>query len=204
MRTLVPTLAALSATALAAAALSSPAQAKKVESGHFIDEFEGQVPDDVYLCQFTEDPADGGVLAVDSGRVRVNFLLNQRGSGEFPYYRESVHGSVVTTNLETGGTFTQVFRNNSRDHQITDNGDGTITITVYASGGTRFYDQDGNFVLKDPGGVRFAFDVDYNGTPSDPSDDTEVEDSFRLVRASTGNSDFSERNFCEDLLTYTS
>ena len=67
-----------------------------------------------------------------------------------------------------------------------DNGDGTITITVVASGGSRLYDTDGNFVLKDPGHIRFAFDIDYNGTPGDPSDDTEVPDSFRIVRGSTG------------------
>ncbi|MFC7495981.1 MULTISPECIES: hypothetical protein [unclassified Nocardioides] len=204
MKTRVRPISALSTAALALAVLSSPAQAQVVDSGHFVDEFEGQVPDDVYLCQFTDDPADGGVLAVDSGRVRVNFMLNQRGSGSFPYYRETVHGTVVTTNIETGGTFTQVFSNNFHDHVITDNGDGTITITVYAAGGTRFYDQNGKFVLKDPGAVRYAFDVDYNDTPGDPSDDTEVEDSFRIVRSSTGNSDFSDRNFCEDLLTFTS
>jgi hypothetical protein len=59
-------------------------------------------------------------------------------------------------------------------------------------------------VLKDPGQTRFAFDVDYNGTPSDPSDDVEVPDSFRVVRASTGNSDLSDRNFCADLVEFTS
>jgi hypothetical protein len=65
------------------------------------------------------------------------------------------------------------------------------------------YDQFGNFVLKDPGQVRFAFDVNYNGTPSDPSDDVEVPDSFRVVRPSTGNSDFSDRDFCADLVEFT-
>jgi hypothetical protein len=49
------------------------------------------------------------------------------------------------------------------------------------SGGSCFYDADGNLVLKDPGQVRFAFEMDYNGTPGDPSDDVEVPDSFRLV-----------------------
>ena len=75
---------------------------------------------------------------------------------------------MTTTNLLTGGTYTNVFRSSSKDHLITDNGDGTITITVYASGASRFYDQFGNFVLKDPGNVRFAFDIDYNGTPGNP------------------------------------
>jgi hypothetical protein len=79
-----------------------------------------------------------------------------------------VRGTVVTTNLNTGGTYTNVFTANSKDQTIVDNGDGTITITVFASGGSRFYDTNGKLVLRDPGEVRFAFDVDFAGTPSDP------------------------------------
>jgi hypothetical protein len=168
------------------------ATAQPIDKGHFHDVFTS----DVYDCD--------GTPAQDSGDVSGNFVFNQRGSSPFPYFRESVHGTVMTTNLETGGTFTNVFTANSRDHTIVDNGDGTITITVFASGASRFYDADGNFVLKDPGQFRFAFDIDYNGTPGDPSDDIEVPDSFRVVRASTGNSDLSDRDFCADLVEFTS
>ena len=93
----------------------TPATAAPLDKGHF---------DDVFTNVFDCD----GTPARDDGDVHINFLLNQRGSGPFPYYRESVHGSVVTTNLNTGGTFTDVFTGNSRDHTIVDNGDGTITI----------------------------------------------------------------------------
>jgi hypothetical protein len=172
--------------------LSTPATAKPIDKGHFHDVFTS----DVYDCN--------GTPAQDSGDVSGNFVFNQRGSSPFPYYRESVHGTVVTTNLNTGGTYTNVFTSNSRDHTIVDNGDGTITITTFSSGGSRFYDTNGNFVLKDPGQVRFAVDIDYNGTPGDPSDDVEVPDSFRIVRPSTGNSDFSQRDFCADLVQFTS
>jgi hypothetical protein len=110
----------------------------------------------------------------------------------------------VTTNLTTGGTFTNVFTANSRDHSIVDNGDGTITITDFASGGSRYYDTDGNLVLKDPGEVRFAFDIDYNGTPGNPDDDQDVADSFRIVRDSTGLNETEGRDFCADLLEFTS
>jgi hypothetical protein len=186
---------ALLITGLAIAAVIGPstsAVARPIDKGHFDDVFTG----DVYDCD--------GTPAQDAGEVHVNFLFNQRGSSPFPYYRESVHGSVTTTNLLTGGTYTNVFSSNTQDHLITDNGDGTITITVYAAGGSRFYDQFGKLVLKDPGSVRFAFDIDYHGTPGDPEDDTEVPDSFRLVRSSTGNSDFSDRDFCADLVEFTS
>ena len=166
---------------------STPAFARPIEKGHFHDVFTSEV----YDCE--------GTPAQDDVDVSGNFLGNLRGSSPFPYFRESVHGTVVTTNLDTGGTFTQVFTANSRDHTIVDNGDGTITITVAASGGTRLYDTDGNLVLKDPGHIRFAFDIDYNGTPGDPSDDTEVPDSFRIVKESTGRNDTEGRNFCDDL-----
>ena len=170
----------------------TPANARPIDKGHFHDVFTS----DVYDCD--------GIPAQDSGDVSGNFVFNQRGSSPFPYYRESIHGTVVTTNLETGGTFTNVFTSNSRDHSIVDNGDGTITITVFASGGSRFYDANGKLVLRDPGQVRFAFDIDYNGTPGDPSDDVEVPDSFRIVRPSTGHSDLSGRDFCADLAEFTS
>jgi hypothetical protein len=180
------------ALAVASLVASTPATARPIDKGHFHDVFTS----DVYDCD--------GTPAQDSGDVSGNFVFNQRGSSPFPYYRESVHGTVVTTNLNTGGTFTAVFSVSSRDHTIVDNGDGTITITVFASGGSRFYDTNGKLVLKDPGQFRFAFDVDYNGTPGDPSDDVEIPDSFRVVRGSTGNSDLSDRDFCADLVEFTS
>lgn len=173
----------IAATVLA----STPAFAKPIEKGHFHEVFTS----DVYDCD--------GTPAQDEVDVSGNFLGNQRGSSPFPYFRDSVRGTVVTTNLDTGGTVTQVFTAASRDHTIVDNGDGTITITVAASGGFRLYDSDGNLVLKDPGSIWFAFDIDYQGTPGDPSDDTEVADSFRIVKESTGRNDTQGRNFCDDL-----
>jgi hypothetical protein len=184
----------LAVASLAASTLvtSTPATARPIDKGHFHE----VSTSDVYDCE--------GTLAQDSVDVSGNFVFNQRGSSPFPYYRESVHGTIVTTNLKTGGTYTNVFAVNTRDHTIVDNGDGTITITDFASGGSRYYDTHGNFVLKDPGQVRYAVDIDYNGTPGDPNDDVEVDGSFRIVRASTGNSDFSNRDFCADLVKFTS
>ena len=74
---------------------STPAFARPIEKGHFHDVFTS----DVYDCD--------GTPAQDQGDVSGSFLGNQRGSSPFPYFRESVHGTIVTTNLETGGTFTQ-------------------------------------------------------------------------------------------------
>jgi hypothetical protein len=187
--------AALAATIAAVATVAVttvPADAKPIERFHFTNEF----TDGPYDC-------DGLATAIDVGSFQVNVLGNLRGSSPFPFYVETVNGSVVTTNLDTGGTYTQVVAASGRDHTIVDNGDGTITITQHGQGVVRFYDQFGNFVLKDPGAVWTSFDLDYNGTPSDPSDDVFVPDSFQIVRPSTGGSDFGDRNFCEDLVAFT-
>ena len=114
----------ISGVAVAGLLVSAPATARPLEKGHFHD-------------VFSETGDCAGTPIRDDGNVRVNFLFNQRGGAKhpFPYYRESVHGSIVHTNLNTGGTFTEVFANNSQDHKIVDNGDGTITITEFASGG---------------------------------------------------------------------
>lgn len=193
----------LTASAMAAATLTATgpgAVAKPIIKERFTDTFTS----DPYDCV----TADGTVVhAQDAGSVHVILMANLRGTSKqhpFPYFRESDHGTVVTTNLDTGGTYTQVFANNFTDHKITDNGDGTITIVVQGAGSSRYYDQFGNFVLKDPGMVRFSFDVDYNGTPANPDDDEFVEGSFQIVKPSTGHSDFSDRDFCQDLLTFTS
>jgi hypothetical protein len=181
-------------TGLAVAGLlvSTPATAKPLDKGHFRD-----VATNFFDCDGTPVQED-----VD---VSINFLFNQRGGTKhpFPYYRESVHGTVAWTNLNTDGTFTNVFTASRRDHTIVDNGDGTITITVFASGGSRYYDQNGKLVLKDPGGIRFAFEVDYNGTPGNPDDDQESAGSFRVVRDSTGRNDTEGRDFCADVVEFT-
>jgi hypothetical protein len=181
----------ISGLAVAALVPGTWAIAAPLDKGHFDDVFTG----DDYDCD--------GTPAQDNGDIHVNFLFNQRGSSAFPYYRESVHGTVVTTNLNTGGTYTNEFAGSSKDQTIVDNGDGTITITVYATGGSRWYDQHGRLVLKDPGNVRFAFDVDYNGTPGNPEDDSDVPDSFRIIRDSTGRNDTEGRDFCADLVQFT-
>jgi hypothetical protein len=171
---------------------STPAAAAPLDKGRVNDVFT-----DSFICESTGTPVQ------HDADYWINFNLNLRGSSPFPYYRESVSGSDVFTNLETGGTYTGVFTANGQDHKITDNGDGTITILVVAKGGSRWYDTEGRLVLKDPGQFRFSFDVDYNGTPSNPDDDQEIEGSFQVVRESTGRN-IEGRDFCQDLVEFTS
>jgi hypothetical protein len=178
--------------ALAGQLVGTPATARPLDKGHFHD-------------VFTETFRCDGTPVRDNGNVRGNFLFNQRGGAKhpFPYYRESVHGTIVHTNLNTGGTYTEVFTNNARDHKIVNNGDGTITIITFASGGFRAYDQNGTLVLKDPGHIRFAVDVNFHGTPGNPDDDKVIDGSFRIIRESTGRNDTQGRDFCADLVEFT-
>ena len=170
--------------------VSAPAAAQPVEKGRFHDVFT-----EFFDCDGTPTRVDGDV----SG----NFNGVRHGSG-LVFFRDSVRGTLVYTNLNTLGTFTEIFRVNNRDAQVIDNGDGTLTIVVHATGSSRFYDTDVNFVLADPGQVRFQFMVDHGGTPDDPFDDVEIEGTFEIVRESTGRNDTQGRDFCEDLVTFTS
>src|SRR6187431_1644126 len=98
--TVMRTVAAVAATiaAVAAAAVTAlPADARPIENAHFVNEF----TDGPYDCD--------GTPAVDEGTVRFHVLGNIRGSSPFPLYVENVNGTVVTTNLDTGGTFTRKF-----------------------------------------------------------------------------------------------
>jgi hypothetical protein len=173
---------------------STPATAAPLDKGHF---------DDTFTETFDCDTVNPPVPTRHDSTAHINFTFNQRGGPNiFPYYRESVSGTNVYTNLDTGGTYTEIFTSNSRDHNIVDNGDGTITIFSQGSGGERWYDTNGRLVLMNPGNVRFAFDIDYNGTPGNPDDDQEVPDSFRIIRDSTG-VNIVDRDFCADLRLFT-
>jgi hypothetical protein len=171
---------------------AAPADARPLDRGHFHD-----VSTDFFDCD--------GTPVQQTDEVDVNFLFNQRGGSKhpFPYFRESVRETVTWTNLDNGGTFTLVQAASRADHKIVDNGDGTITIYQYAAGGARYYDTNGKLVLKDPGAIRFAFEVDYNGTPGNPDDDREVEGSFRVIRPSTGRNDTDGRDFCADVREFS-
>jgi hypothetical protein len=78
-----------------------------------------------------------------------------------------------------------------KDLRVTDNGDGTLTILILSTGNAVIYNSDGKAIGRNPGQVRFELVVDHGGTPTDPSDDTEI--SFELVKESTGRTD----DFCE-------
>jgi hypothetical protein len=83
-----------------------------------------------------------------------------------------------------------------KDMRVTDNGDGTLTILILATGNAVLYGEDHKAIARNPGQVRFEILVDHGGTPTDPADDEFVAD-LGEVKGSTGRSD----DFCEAALS---
>lgn len=78
-----------------------------------------------------------------------------------------------------------------KDKTVTDNGDGTLTIVILATGNAVLYGANGKAIARNPGQLRFAILVDNAGTPTDPFDDEFIED-LGVLKGSTGRSD----DFC--------
>ena len=148
-------------------------------------------------------PVCAGLDVVHSWDVSGSYLGVARGRNRLVHFRDSVRGTEAWTNMETGKSFTLEFTRNSRDLTVTDNGDGTLTIIVQASGRDRWYDGDGRVVLRDPGLARWEIVVNHAGTPTDPFDDTFV-DFVGIVKGSTGRNDTQGRDFCADIDLFTS
>ena len=96
-----------------------------------------------------------------------------------------------------------MYRFTERDQQVTNNGDGTLTITIATPGHNRWYGSDGNILFVTAGTFWFQIMVDHGGTPTDPSDDEEIEGSFVLLKEA-GRNETAGRDFCEDLALFTS
>jgi hypothetical protein len=187
MTTTIKTLAAAAALALLGVG-ASPASAAVIVHEHFVDSGSEA---------FTDCP---GIDAEVSWKDRVHELIRTKGKDGLVYFKVNVHGKTVFTNLDTGGTYTSVYNFPDRDLKVVDNGDGTLTITIASSGSFRWYDADGNRVLKGAGQFRAELTVDHGGTPTDPSDDVEVD--FVVIK-NAGQDQTAGRDFCEDLALFT-
>jgi hypothetical protein len=175
--------AILALTATVTAALAASAAAEVVFRETFHDEgtivFEDFCDVSGLTVEFTFS-VEGRVKAVPHGRDGLIYFL------------EHIKGNNVYTNLDNDKFMTEVFTQVNKDLRVTDNGDGTLTILVLATGNAALYGADGKAIARNPGQVRFAFIVDHGGTPTDPEDDVFLED-LGLVKGSTGRTD----DFCE-------
>jgi hypothetical protein len=107
-----------------------------------------------------------------------------RGPDGLDYFLQ--HGRQTEVLTANGTSLTSVATVFEKDHDITVNGDGTLTIVVLATGNAVLYGPDGKPIARNPGQLRFEILVDDNGTP-DPSDD--IVTRLGVVKGSTGRSD---------------
>ena len=177
-------------TALALVSAIAPAAAEPLEHGHFHD------VDSFVIEEFCGDLTVR--VDVDS---QGSLLVRTQGPEGLVYGQENVHGTVSITNLATGKSFTNVVTFVSKDLKVTDNGDGTLTITSVVNGRFKTYGPDGSLLFRDTGQQRTVTLVDHGGTPTDPSDD-EIIDS-EIVK-DTGWVFAEGRDFCTDFRTLTS
>ncbi len=169
-----------------AVVLAGSASATILERGTFHDEFAERVSD---FCD-----VDGLTVRLDT-TVDGRFLVKTRGADRLAYYQEHVKVRQVITNVSTREFVTEVDTVLDKDHRVVDNGDGTLTVTVMATGNGTLYGSDGKAIARNPGQVRFKILLDHGGTPGDPSDDEFLE-FLGTVKGSTGRTD----DFCEAIV----
>ena len=189
-RTKFGTAVVLSAAGMLAGATTAAAGAP-VERGHFHDAGSELLED---FC--------GDVDVLNTWDFSGSFLGVSVGPEGLVHFRDSVRGTNAYTNIETGRSYTVRFTAANHDLEVTDNGDGTLTIMIQGSGTERWYDGDGKLVLMNPGLTRWEILVDHAGTPSDPFDDEFIE-FLGDVKGSTGRNDTVGRDFCEDFFLFT-
>ena len=160
-------------------AITGQATAAPLARGTFHDEFSNT---------FTEFCGEPGLTVHVDGAVDGRYLDNPHGPDGLVYIMEHLRFSYEFTNLANGKTATGRENTVLKDQTIVDNGDGTLTITVLGTGNLVFSAADGKAIARDPGQTRFQVLIDHGGTPTDPSDDAELE-FLGVVKGSTGRSD---------------
>jgi hypothetical protein len=168
----------------------APASAAPIEHGHFEDAGTGVIED---FCGSGDD------VHFDF-QVWGSFQYRENQLSGLPYFRETSHLTNTLTNLSNGKLIRHDIELQHKDVQVTDNGDGTLTITIRETAGDRWFDASGKLVFQDSGGTWFTILVDDAGTPGDPSDD-EFIDSLGDLKVVGQEGTLTDENFCEQILT---
>jgi hypothetical protein len=174
--------ATLALGATAAVMLAAAASAGQIFRETFHEE------ETLVFTNFCDAPGLTVELAiVRDGRVHAV----PHGPDGLPHFGSHVEQTEVYTNLANDKSVTTVLIGNDKDLRVTDNGDGTLTVLVLATGNAVVYGEDGKAIARNPGQTRFEILVDHGGTPTDPSDD-EFLAFLGVVKESTGRTD----DFC--------
>ena len=177
--------AVAAAAALVASVVAAPsATARPLENVKFTEEDSFT---DTNFC-------DAGVTVQVDETAEVHVLLNSRKPGTAPYFKANVVAD--TTYTGPGGVVTEHVRIVDKDLRITDNGNGTMTILVLATGNATAYDETGTAIARNPGQVRYEVLIGYGADIADPSDDVFIA-FLGEVKGSTGRTD----DFCGPVLS---
>jgi hypothetical protein len=159
-----------------AAAASSPTSAKAGAGRAFVDWFHDEGSDEI------EDFCDESGLTVDHTFSLDMFVhIVPHGPDRLDYFLQ--HGVWTDTYTSGGKTVTAVANVIEKDQFITDNGDGTLTIVILATGNATAYGPDGKAIARDPGQLRFVIYIDADGNLTFGD----------VIKGSTGRSD----DFCD-------
>jgi len=136
-----------------------------------------------------EDFCDVEGMTVQLDRVLdMRVRISARGREGLAYFMQ--HGTIDEVMTFEGTSISSHAKVIEKDLRVTDNGDGTLTVLILATGNAVLYGPDGKAIARNPGQTRFELLLDDGGTPADPFDDVELD--FRVVKESTGRSD----DFC--------
>jgi hypothetical protein len=146
--------------AIVGTAAATPASAAPPE--HFSIAYDGVVDS---LCGMT--------VALD-GFERGTFHVKPRPDGtELAAF--NVHFSIRITNPATGRWLLAEFSGVNKDLNVTDEGDGIITIIGQVAGIDRYYASDGSRVYQAAGNGRVEVRIDLMD-PDDPNDDVVLDE----------------------------
>jgi hypothetical protein len=151
--------------------------------------------------QLFREPIDENEIRVEEDfcgvdGLMVEFAIHRVGSVHavphgrdgLVYFGFNLKVTEVVTNLANHNFVTSSATIRDKDQRVTDNGDGTLTVLVLATGNATLYGPDGKAIARNPGQIRYELLIDHGGTPSDPSDD-EVIEFLGDVKGSTGRTD---------------
>ncbi|MEO5708496.1 MAG: hypothetical protein ABIQ59_01550 [Nocardioidaceae bacterium] len=180
--------AACAALTVPLVTVAAPATASPPDRGSFVDTIDDVVPD------FCDVP---GLTVHLTGTFRGVFLVKKQGSGHLVHFAE--HDDLDQTISVVGSNVSFRVKESvlSKDLKVTDNGDGTLSIIVLATGPSTLYGPNGKALARNPGQVRYEILVDDNGTPSFPDDD-EFLAYVGAVKDSTGRND----DYCAAMVGY--
>ena len=128
-----------------------------------------------------------GLTVSDEFVAHGKFQVVRHGRDGLAYFLDRHKETSVVTNLANGKTVTYVLTVGAKELKVTNNGDGTLTTVVQATGNVVVYGPDGKAIARDPGLSRYELLIDHGGTPRDPSDDEIIDG--RRIKGSTGRND---------------